>query len=227
MISMLPLAAADSWIGFVVFLVIMIISAISQMAGNKKEAPRPPAPRPRPRPPVRPAQAGPGQQGPVARELEEFLRRAGGQPQGRPPQQPGFPQPGPAPRPPVARPMPARPVVAQPVAAEIVDDLEVIESMADHVGHSVGGLQAQLDHRAGQPGGFAHSFNRQMGQFDSSGAQAEREAAFAEPDPHGEFLESLPPTAAAGLAAILAAPTSLRQAILLSEIIQRPVHRWS
>lgn len=221
MISLLPFAAADSWITFIVFLVIMIVSAISQIAGNKKEAPRPPAPRPRPRPPVRPAQAGPGQQGPVARELEEFLRRAGRQPQARPPQPPGFPpQPGPGARPPAAR-----PVVAQPVAAEPIDDLEVVESVADHVGHSVGGLNAQLEQRANQPAGMA-SYDRQMGQFDSSPAPAARAASLAEPAPPAEFVDSLGPTAAAGLAVILSTPTSLRQAILLSEIIQRPEHRW-
>ena len=227
MSSMLPLAAGD-WIGVVVFLVIMIISAISQMAGNKKEAPRPPAPRPRAQPPARPAQAGGGgQQGPIARELEEFLRRAGGHPQGRPPQQAGVPpQPRPAARPPVARPAQARPVVAQPVEPENIDELEVIESVADHVGHNVGGLQEKLDRRTDQPAGLSNDFNRPMGQFGSDPAQATQAGALVEPGSQGEF-ESLPPTVAAGMAAILTTPTSLRQAILLSEIIQRPEHRWT
>lgn len=233
MSSMLPLAAGD-WIGVVVFLVIMIISAISQMAGNKKEAPRPPAPRPRPQPPARPAQAGGGQQGPIARELEEFLRRAGGQPQGRPPQQTRVPpqgrppqQTGVPPQPkPAARPPVARPVVAQPVEAETIDELEVIESVADHVGHNVGGLQEKLDRRADQPAGLSNDFNRPVGQLGSDRA-AVAAATLVESGPQREFVESLPPTAAAGMAAILTTPTSLRQAILLSEIIQRPEHRWT
>ncbi len=99
MISMLPLADGGDVIGVVVFLVIMVVSAISQVVGKKKEAQ--PRPKPRPRPPVRQAQAGPPRQDPVAGELEDFLRRAAG---GR--QQPARPQPPPAPvaRPPVARP---------------------------------------------------------------------------------------------------------------------------
>lgn len=222
MIAMLPLADGD-WIGVVVFLVIMVISAISQMAGNKKEAQQPrPKPRPRPRPPVRPAQAGPGRQDPVAGELEEFLRRAAGgggqQPVRRPP-----------PAPP-ARPVVAKPVIAQPVVAEATDDLEVIESVADHMSHSTGESRfpSQLTGGPNQADQVSRKFDHQMGQLDSTPEKAAHAAAIAEPDTQAaKVVESMPPTAAAGLAAMLASPTSLRQAILLKEILERPEHRWS
>ncbi len=226
-----PLLAAGDWIGVVVFLVIMIISAISQIAGNKKEVRRPPAPRPRP--PVRPPQAGGGQQGPIARELEEFLRRAGGQPQARPLQQPGSPPPQrpasppqqrPPARPPAARPLPARPAIPQPAAPQEIDELEVIESVADHVSSSVGGLRSQLEHRADQPAGFAGDMNHRVRPVSSGSVPA---VPLAEPVAQAEIVESLPATAAAGLAAMLADPGSLRQAILINEILQRPEHRWT
>ncbi len=226
MISMLPLADGDGWIGFVVFLVIMIISAISQAVGNKnKEAP--PKPRPRPRPPVRPAQAGPGrqgpvaqQQGPVAQELEDFLRRAAGGKQ-QPARQP--PRPAPA-----AKPVVARPVVAQPVVVEAVDDLEVIESVAEHMGHSAGESNIEPRQESTQEDKVGQKFDRQMGQLGSSSTQAAHAAAIAETDAEEEdHAASLPSTAAAGLGALLASPTSLRQAILLSEILNRPEDRWS
>lgn len=226
-----PLLAAGDWIGVVVFLVIMIISAISQIAGNKKEVLRPPAPRPRP--PVRPPQAGGGQQGPIARELEEFLRRAGGQPQARPLQQPGSPPPQrpasppqqrPPARPPTARPLPARPAIPQPAAPQEIDELEVIESVADHVSSSVGGLRSQLEHRADQPAGLAGDMNHRVRPASSGPVPA---VPLAEPVAQAEIVESLPATAAAGLAAMLADPGSLRQAILINEILQRPEHRWT
>jgi hypothetical protein len=67
-----------------------------------------------------------------------------------------------------------------------------------------------------------------MTQLGSSSTQAAHAAALVESDTEAQdFAESLPATAAAGLAAMLASPTSLRQAILLSEIINRPEDRWS
>ncbi len=225
MIAMLPLADGD-WIGVVVFLVIMIISAISQMAGKKKEAQ--PRPKPRPRPPVRPAQggpaqAGPGRQDPVAGELEDFLRRAAGgggqQPARRPP-------PAPPARPP-ARPPVARPLVAKPVLAEATDDLEVIESVADHMSHTDGESRFPSQLNAGADD-VSRKFDQRMGLADSTPEKAAHAAALAEPEATtaGEVVESMPPTAAAGLGAILASPTSLRQAILLKEILERPEYRW-
>lgn len=225
MIAMLPLANGD-WIGVVVFLVIMIISAISQMAGNKKEAPRP---KPRPRPPVRPAQgrpaqAGPGRQDPVAGELEDFLRRAAGgggqQPARRPPPTPPA---RPQPRPPVAR-----PVVAEPVVAEAADDLEIIESVADHMSHSQGKSRfpSQLSRSPAEKDDVRRKFDQPVGQFGSTQEKAHA-AALAEQEANAaEVVESMPPTAAAGLSAMLASPTSLRQAILLKEILERPEYRW-
>jgi len=193
----------------------MIISAISQATGKKKEAQ--PRPKPRPRPPVRPAQAGPGRQNPVANELEDFLRRAAGGGQ-----QPARPQRPPAPV--------ARPVVAQPVMAEVTDELEVIESVAEHMSHSAGESSFDLPGGRGpeQEDAVSRKFDHQTGQLGSSSTPAAHAAALAESDTSAEgIVKSMPPTAAAGLGAMLASPTSLRQAILLKEILDRPESRWS
>lgn len=220
MIAMLPLADFGDAIGVVVFVVIMIISAISQMAGNKKEAQPRPKPRPRPRPPVRPAQAGPGRQSPAG-ELEDFLRRAAGGGQ-QPPRRP--------PPVPTAKPAVARPVVAEPVVAEVTDELEIVESVSDYVSHSMGEsrFRPSVADEAYRTDDVSHKFDHQMGQLDSSPERAAHAAALAEPESRAaQIVESMPSTGAAGLAAMLATPTNLRQAILLKEILERPEHRWS
>ncbi len=207
MISMLPLAAGDGWVPIVVVVVIMIVSAISQAMGNKKKE-EPPRPRPRPRPPVRPAQAG-QQQNPGANELDEFLRRAagGGQPARR-------------------QPPPVRPVVAQPVMAEATDELEVIESVVDHMSHSAD--DSRFEQPQQQNDEVSQKFDQQIGQLGSTSTQAAHAAAIADDEaPAQEVLETMPSTGAAGLAAMLASPASLRQAILLSEILKRPEQRWN
>jgi hypothetical protein len=66
-----------------------------------------------------------------------------------------------------------------------------------------------------------------MGQFGPTPTEGAHAAALSESEKQEEFVDSLPSTAAAGLAAMLASPGDLRQAILLSEILARPEHRWS
>ena len=212
MISTFPLLAVGDWIGVVVFLVIIIISAISQAVGNKQQGQQ--RPKPRPRPPVRPAQAGPKPQDPIAGELEEFLRRAAG---GKPAPRPQAPPPVP-----VAKPAVARPVVAKPVVAESLDELEEIETLAEDVSHSR--FESQMGRQKRREARFDH----QMGQLESTSSdEAAEVTVVVEPDESHDQAEALPSTAAAGLATMLASPGNLRQAILLSEILQRPEHRWS
>ena len=106
------LAAADVW-EIVVGALFFIIWTVGQLLGNRKEAKQQKKPRrPRPPQPVEVAQRGPqgGAQG-VARlgpprkqedalrsEVEDFLRRAQGQPAKKPDNKPGWQQPIPAER---------------------------------------------------------------------------------------------------------------------------------
>lgn len=228
MIAAIPLIAdASDVIGVVVFLVILIISAISQAIGKAKEAQQ----QQRPRPPVRPA---PNPQDPVVRELDEFLRRAaaGGKAQPKParPRQQAAPvRPQPQAARPVAPRAPAAPkappvLVAQPVLAQAAEELEEIRlepAVADRLSQaadqrlssqkeqSLGAGVAQAQRQMSQK--LSEDFSHKVGRL----AGAKQDAA-----------TELPATAAAGLAAMLASPVDVRQAILLSEILQRPEHRW-
>lgn len=228
MIAAIPLIAdASDVIGVVVFLVILIISAISQAIGKAKEAQQ----QQRPRPPVRPA---PNPQDPVVRELDEFLRRAaaGGKAQPKParPRQQAAPvRPQPQAARPVAPRAPAAPkappvLVAQPVLAQAAEELEEIrlepavtdrlsqaadQRLSSQKEQSLGAGVAQAQRQMSQK--LSEDFSHKVGRL----AGAKQDAA-----------TELPATAAAGLAAMLASPVDVRQAILLSEILQRPEHRW-
>jgi len=231
MIAAIPLIAdASDVIGVIVFLVILIISAISQAIGKAKEAQQ----QQRPRPPVRPAGPAPNPQDPVVRELDEFLRRAaaGGkaQPKRAPPRQQAAPvRPQPQAARPVAPRAPAAPkappvLVAQPVLAQAAEELEEIPPESAVVERLSQAAEQRLSSQGRQPFGTgvaqaqrrtserrSRDFSHQVGQLAGAKQDAETE---------------LPATAAAGLAAMLASPTDVRQAILLSEILQRPEHRW-
>lgn len=231
MIAAIPLIAdASDVIGVVVFLVILIISAISQAIGKAKEAQQ----QQRPRPPVRPAGPAPNPQDPVVRELDEFLRRAaaGGKAQPKParPRQQAAPvRPQPQAARPVAPRAPAAPkappvLVAQPVLAQAAEELEEIrlepavtdrlsqaadQRLSSQKEQSLGAGVAQAQRQMSQK--LSEDFSHKVGRL----AGAKQDAA-----------TELPATAAAGLAAMLASPVDVRQAILLSEILQRPEHRW-
>lgn len=230
MIAAIPLIAdAGDVLGVIVFLVILIISAVSQMLGKAKEAQQQ-----RPRPPVRPVRPAPNPQDPVVRELDEFLRRAaaGGKAQAQPrpaaPQQqaaPVRPQAAPArsaPRP-AARQQPVV-LVARPVPvheAEALEEIHLEPTLGERLSQAGG---PQLSSQTEQPLGagvaeaqqrmsqqLTQDFDHKVGQL-AGGRQAAKAA--------------IPSTAAAGLAALLASPADLRQAILINEILQRPEHRW-
>jgi hypothetical protein len=70
---------------------------------------------------------------------------------------------------------------------------------------------------------FDHDLSRLAGAPGES-AQAPRVDEAAEPQ---DRVHELPPTAAAGLAALLSNASTVRQAIVINEILQRPEHRWA
>jgi len=102
------LAAADVW-EIVVGALFFIIWTVGQLLGNRKEAKQQKKPRrPRPPQPVEVAQRGPQgvarlgpprkQEDALRSEVEDFLRRAQGQPAKKPDNKPGWQQPIPAER---------------------------------------------------------------------------------------------------------------------------------
>lgn len=181
-------------------------------------------------------------------------RRAGGPPQ-RPPQPARRPpEPARAPQEPprrlveAARPIsqrtdaPAAPPLpsAQPAAqvqVEVVAEPRLGEGVrkhvqqylstddmvrhAQHLGDDVGQTDERLQARLHQT--FDHELSR-IGRLPGELAVETEEA----PTVEGTYAEGdLPVTAAAGFAALLANADTLRQAIVINEILQRPEHRWA
>jgi hypothetical protein len=132
----------------------------------------------------------------------------------------------PTPRPPQPQPQDAEIIEAESVGlgglrsggleSRVAEDLDTSEfsERASHLGERVGKaddkmearLQSKFDHQVGRLGGAA-----------STDTAAEEEAA---PETGG------PAPSPGNLAQWLRSPDSLRQAIVLSEILERPEHRW-
>jgi hypothetical protein len=224
MTGLVPLIAADigNVIGLLVFIVIVLLSVAGQIMnkareGQQKGPPQRPGPRPQPQPRQ--------QQGPVVNEIDQFVRQAAQRPAegGRQPvaQRPGG-RPQSLPRGPAVR---ERPVEAVPVELlePIADDSS---SVAEHVRthaapKSIGTVGSRkLESEVAQADENLEErvhelFDHKLGRLSGTpGETAEESGA------------SIPPTAAAGMAAMLTDPASIRQAIVLSEILQRPEHRW-
>ncbi len=236
-----PLFAMDleKIIPIIIFAIVVLSSIVSQFLAKQRQQQGGRRPQ---RGPMDELQAG-GQPGrPQARkpaaledEIGDFLRRAarGGQ---QPPQQARPPQASLPPRPVQARPKPSRPSrprapvprrAQQPLAAEIVDparppvgqglseqiarDINTadIARHAGALGKETSQATAKLEHQ------IHEKFDHQLGDL-----QRQPQATPAEPE------ATLPITSAAGLSALLSDAESLKQAIILNEILQRPDHRW-
>jgi len=200
---------------FIIPLVIMLflaISAIGQVLAKMREAQQAggrPQQGPRPRPGAQAAQD------PVQTEIDDFLRDAvRGQAEQRPRQWPAD-----------------TPVDVQPV--EVVPD---DASVADHVrqraaASKLGTLAPTVDSGLAHSGEamesrlhgvFDHGLGA-LGQTPGESAQSTQPEEAVTPD---DRITPIPGAGAAGLAAMLAEPGNLRQAIVLSEILERPESRW-
>lgn len=243
-----PLLAlgAQEIITFVVFAIVMLASVISQFLAKKREqqAERRPERRPMEVNPMDEMQAGGQQPGPqqlsrpqakkpvtMEDEIGDFLRRAarGGDQQPakpRPAQQARPAQANLPPRPAQSRPKPARPRAPVPRRAQPPLTAEIVDPVRPPVGQGLGkqftrGINtADITRHANELGNQTRKmFDHQVGNLQhlSDAAKTENEAA-SEP--------MLPLTSAAGLGALLSDADSLKQAIILNEILQRPAHHW-
>ncbi|MBN1908190.1 MAG: hypothetical protein JW818_00490 [Pirellulales bacterium] len=234
-------------VGAVVFIIIAGVSILAQFLNNKQQQQRPQDPR-------QPGGAlGPQAQHPQAPrpqalddEIGDFLRRAaqnrgGQQPAGGQAPRQVQPQFGPRPqqvqpqlqpRPQQVRPQP-RPALAQPVA-----QAQVVEPERPPVGEGLSDLVRKdvdteaFTRRASQLGQTARLASREAEErlhetFDHDLGLLEKKVTgkkkTKKPAPASV---ALPPTSAAGFAALLHDADSLRHAVILSEILQRPEHRW-
>lgn len=249
----IPWVLAD-WgaaVSVVLFVIFALLSVLGQLASRPREVPRRARPRPAP-PPPRPGAAPQGgappargpavpvrgagapprpAEDPLAREIEEFLRRVQGQRAGQPARTAPSPPPPLPPSPP--RP-PSRPS-QEPAPSE--SSPRPVSTVAEHVQTYLGPShmgevgskdlgQAVAKSEDRMEAHLREVFGHQVGTLASTPGEAAREPTPVEPSTLADRITAEAPSPAT-LAAILAEPAGMRQAILLSEILNRPEHRWS
>ena len=184
-----------------------LLPALGRMLAKGKQA-QPPAGAPaRPQRPVPPQ---------VADEIGEFLRRANEHRAAeQPPPQPAKPKP----LPPVQQPVRAEVVAEVPVGTQVNEqvkkylDTQSFSRREEALGKEVAQADQEIDQHLHQV--FDHSLSR------LETVVGETAAAAVEPP---EVADAA--TFATGLLALVTSPDSLRQAVILSEILHRPEERW-
>lgn len=213
--ALAPIAAdlGDFIIPLVVIL-FLVISAAGQVLAKMREAQeaaRKRQQRPGPRPVGQPG--GPVGGDPVQAEVDEFLRDAvRGQAQKQPQRWPA-----------------ETPVEVHPVEL-VPEDASVAEHVQQRAAASeLDTLDSTVDSRLSQAtsamDGRLHSvFDHGLGALERTPGES---AQVTEPEEApDDRVTPIPAAGAAGLAAMLAEPGSVRQAIVLSEILERPQFRW-
>jgi len=172
---------------------------------------------------------------PVRAEIDKFLRDvarrgAAGRPQQARPAGPPQP-PVPAWRP--STPAPPRlqeePVHVEPVELEVLpEDTSVAEHVRQQAFRTLSpdvgtGLsesdKAIKEHMHG-------TFDHRLGALGETPGESGQAAQAQETETPEDRITPFPAVAAAGLAALFADAQTVRQAILINEILQRPEHRW-
>ncbi len=206
--SLFAQMGTEEIIGLVTVILFFIGPAVWKIIASGQQQKAPPAGQPRQmqQQARRPAPAD------VDDEISQFLRSAAER-RGQPRQQ--------------ARQQQARPA-ERPVEAAVVADEPSGRRVAEHVREHISNQEfAQRASRLGQQVSQTDDrvrehlhevFDHQVG---SLAKKPTRTSAFAEPKP-----SELPMTAAAGLAAMLSNADSVRQAIVINEILTRPEDRW-
>jgi len=233
----------EDLIMIVVVVVFFLISAVGQLLSKARGAQKDEAARPAPRPvnrqqdqPPMPPDGGRAQaqggRGAMEDEIADFLRRATQQ-RAKPAEQgPEMRRPGPAIEPDVIA---EAEVLAE---AEIVEDQPLGEGLRRHVGEYIeperlGRDSSQLGDEVARTDSRVGDHLREVFDHDVS-RLAKKPGESARPTTAGEEeLAATPltaadvrPVAAVGLAAMLGNVENLRQAIVINEILQRPIDRW-
>jgi hypothetical protein len=213
-LSSLLFAALDAGevVKLAVLILIFVVPVIGRLLAKIRQIP-PPDKRPLPPRPVVPD---------MADQIETFMRRAA---QGQPAR--------------MAKPVivqSSSPVVAKPVQAEVVADRPVGGQVSEHVqkyldeqkftqregelGKEVAQADREIDQRLHQ------TFDHRVSELSAKqGEAATPTAAYEPPDLVGAGAD-IPVTFATELLGLIGDPDSLRQAIILSEILHRPEERW-
>jgi hypothetical protein len=229
----LPLADADM-VWAVIVIAFVVISALSQLAGKWKEAQKEVARRARANQP----EGIPAPRDPLEDEIAEFLKRAAQRQKPAQAERPTPPSPAPvseAMRP--FRPPPPKPVLEAAEAEVVLAEDAEQESVAEHVrdrfdrpqfgrvgSAGLGKEAAQADEKAGER--LREKFGHQVSRLAGVSGEAAAMPVATEPTVPADRIAAPPAVSAASMAALLANPGTLRQAILVSEILHRPEERW-
>jgi hypothetical protein len=239
-----PLLAVDLT-HVAITLVVLFFAVMKQLFDSSKEAnkkknvatagPRPPQLQPQPGPP-RPVQGG-GQADPLRSQVEEFLRRAGKPPENDPtrPQQP--PQRRPTSEIELlvgddARKQRTSPAAAAAQAAVAADKKRAArrpskrQTVAEHVEQQVAARSQSIARKASNLGqrivNEDQEFDDQLkAKFDHTVGSITTNATGSSDQP-----APVSNSPAAQIAAMLANPEGVRQAVVLNEILSRPSDRW-
>lgn len=221
---------ADIW-SWIVPLVIVVIYLLNHLlAGNKAQGQKPAQQRRRPPQGERPLAQQPGQrpqqqagQDPLQSEIEQFLQRANERRKEKarrstPPQQRAKPAPPPRQLVPVEEPVDVEPLerdfdsVATSVEKHFSSSRQ-FESRAEHLADDVSQADEQMQRHLHQ------AFDHRLGTLGSSQPS---DVHATEPSPNVDA----PASTAKAVAGLLANRQNIKQAVLLKEILERPVDRW-
>ena len=221
------MAAGGDWTSLIVPLVFVIIYVVNHLLSLSKPKPNSPPksnnPQRQPgqgeRPPRPPRAAGqpPANPSPLNAEIEQFLKRAQGRPGDR------------TLRAPTAKAPPLPPPREEPVDVQPIERSSVASSVEKHMANR--GFGQRAEHLAddvvrGDQEMEQHlqkAFSHRVGTLsDSTSNLATTSVTEVEPVA-SQARQTLVSNALAGL---LADPQSLKQAVILTEILQRPEHRW-
>ena len=218
-----PLAKGEDLLGTLIVIVIVIISAVAQLIGKAREVQKQAG---RPKPPVQPLP--PQAQDPLADEIEDFLKRAS-QRRRAAGSRPAAPIPPPAagvPEAPTRRLVQAEliPMEGAPrsVAAHVRDHLSSAKfaPVSQQLGREVTKIDGKIERH------LLEKFDHRLGRLAGMGGESASAQTAVDLEAPGQGA-AVAPLGAANLAAVLGNPASLRQAILLSEVLNRPESRWT
>jgi hypothetical protein len=160
-------------------------------------------------------------------EIEEFMRRAAAKPRPAANAGPIRRSPQPQLRPPVEKPVQAQVLPEEPVGArigkEVERDLDTQEftKRTTELGSEVSQADREIDQRLHQV------FDHHVSNLELMPGEAAAPPMVAVPlELTEQSLLDIPATFATGLTDLLVNPDSVRQAVVLNEIIHRPEERW-
>jgi hypothetical protein len=131
------------------------------------------------------------------------------------------PRPALAEKPAAPQPAPLRPVGAG-LADQIQKDLDIAEfrRRADQLGFEIVHADERTEARLHQ------SFDHQLSQLETAPGETADLPQVMETDSYADRVTGVP-TAPIGLGGLLGSGADLRRAIIITEILHRPEHRWT